>query len=363
MKIRLLIVNILFASIVLSSCSKDEEYRKSPTFLPQTFSVSLPEALSNSNTLKNSTNADAGSVLNEQLATFINIGEGAGEYMEDIILSITRFDIDGPTSKSFVSDLDGRSKTIQIITSSEYDGTVWENQMIISDKESFKNEDKGIGVQFFWNNAPVKGVAIVKLYNWNRDNPEGLINTMCKIEYSETGDSGYESAMTISISDWDAAFKTPQYQLENLKMFAGKNNNTVDVYGCSTHPKAWIINKNPIGYSFAYAAAGNYTANIGLAEIGLPLLGENLTSRNEILELNSLKNTISAQVLKKYPSLSESLLKPFLVNTEAPGHFDNNGFIPTKNVDNDNFLELNEHIKKLTPYNPQLINELSIAFK
>lgn len=336
------------------------------SILPEEFSIDIPDAISfeaPENTGSKSVEPINGNLIYLHLAHFICIGEGGGEIVEDIIKGIVRFGINKPMSLSFTSDDDGRIKNLEVMENPYFEGETWEFQLNITDAESETNEDGGFAMQIFWNRRPIRGVAILKPYNIDRNNEENLPAAVFRIEYSRAGERGYDAHMLVAASGLPVADPLDNmYSTNALKMFVGKSGDKIDVYGNSNHPNAKFFNAD-VGFNWAFVASGDAVLDIGVAEVGLPDSYLDEPSRTVLLEDYSIKNVFTQQIYEVWPGLSQESVDIFLYNTEAPGFFDTNGFIQGGTSSGEDHDVLVSRLPLLFPYNPKDIAELNISFK
>jgi hypothetical protein len=368
---------ILAATAILffSACEENNVQPQNDNYgiLPERFKVDIPNSLSNTSFKSaglKSTEADTlnGNEIYQNLAYFIAIGEGGADIVEAIIWHIKAYKIENVIDLTYTSDEDYRVKHLSVVSDIEFQERTWEYQLTITDVESEGNTDKGIGMQVFWNNSPIEGIAMLKPYNINREDDSDAPNAMFSIEYSEAGTSNYDAYMQIEISGLplpNAA--TEPYGVDNIKMFVGKKGDIVDVYGNSNHPNAQFFTDNT-GFNWAFVASGNETEDIAVAEIGLPSNTLNSSSREVILKDYSIKNVLTNEINEWFLDVfgirpNEEDLANYLKNADAPGYFNNQGFIQGGTAPNDNYSELEERLNNLTPYNPTTINDLIVDFK
>jgi hypothetical protein len=382
MKTRNLFLGIIAASaLIFSSCEENVDKKNSYGILPESFKVDIPNSLSNSS-LKagfKSTESDtfSGNEIYQHLNTFIAIGEGAADIVEGVIWAISAYNIEDVIFLSYTSDDDSRVKNLEVVKSSEYAGKTWEYQLTITDAESESNEDGGIGMQVFWSKNPVRGIALIKPYNLNREDNSEAAQAMFSIEYSEEGLGDYEKYMIVGIAGLplNGTFER-RFEMETLKMFVGKKGNVVDVYGNSNHPNAkFNYNDEEVGFNWAFVASGNEESDIAVAELGLPASNADISSREAILVDNSVKKVLTREmtdyIVEEYAAIGitlipdevAALLTPYLKNADAPGYFNSTGFIQGGTAPNNDYSELESNIQSLAPYNPSEISNLTISFK
>ncbi len=366
-KLSFILSFVLVATLFFTSCDKNNVEPTDNSIIPETFSVEIPQALT-STTVKSAKNAE-GDVLNgnemyEHLTTFIQIGDEAAQIVEEVIRAIRLYGLNEPMSLSYEGDDDGRTKNLVIVADSEFEGTVWNYQMTITDADSEGNADGGIAMQIFWNTGTTHGVAIMKPYNIDRNTEALFTDAMFRIDYSEKGENGYEQEMTVYISGItlpDAALDP--YAMETMKMTVGKNGNIVEVFGNSNHPNAAFFTTTT-GFNWAFVAAGETDSDLGVAEVGLPPSDLNSTDRNVILGTYSLKNVFTDQINTEWPGIDPALLDIYLQNTDAPGYFNaQQGFVQGGIAPNTDYIVLDAAIENLVPFKPLDISNLSLEFK
>lgn len=362
---------LLAFTITFVGCKKDN-ITDEADIIPANFKVDIPNTLSKFDVLntKSGDIPDGGDIYTH-LTNFIAVGEAAADIVNEIIVAIGQYDLAQAMSFSFQSEEDGRTKTVVIIENSEFDGQTWEFELSLTD------EDGGKGLQVFWNNSPVKGIAIMNPYNIHRGcvaaKCDGYYwvneNTMYRVDYSEA-ETAYDAQMTVYISgltlptvpeksDYD------RFTMETMKMFVGKKGDIIDVYGNSNHPLAWFLNPTKVGYSWAFVAAGDLSTERAVAEAGLPLSTVDSDSRVVILKDNSIHNVLYNEIAFLYPDATHQIILDYLVNTEAPAYFGPLGFVsagtpPEGSVAYD---AAEASMNLLTPYSPYFVSNLEINFK
>ena len=348
----------------MSSCHKDK-FESSD--LPSSFKVDIPDAISTtSNTKSLKVTAISGDSIYQYMRLFIGVGEAGADIVQKIINSIRENNLDEAKEFTFVSDQDGRVKSVKIEENVEFDNTTWQYGLTMTDVDAENEENGGKGLQVFWNNNPIKGVAILYPYNINRNENGAWARGMFRIDYSEAGEYGYEQTMIVSISDLPLSSSDP-YSISALKMFVGKNGNVVDVYGNSAHPNAQFYNSNK-GLDWAFVASSDQISDLGVAEVGLPPYNLDENSRDVLLGTYAIHNVftewISDWYRDEYGTEIDSLtLAAFLANMEAPGFFNQNGFIAAGEAPTSDYTTLVNNIQSLTPYNPKSIADMKITFK
>jgi hypothetical protein len=363
-KFILLAIAVGFA-MYFSSCTKDELTPNSKDdILPARFSVKVPGSITAvSKKAYSSEDTLQGGGIYQHLKLFIAVGDGAGKVVEGIIGAIRYYHINRPLSMTYQSDEDGRSKNLVVFEKVSFEGADWDFQMNISDAESEGNPDAGLGLQIFWNNNPIKGIAILKPYNINRNENKILESPVYKIEYSEGGESGYDSYMVVSIADLSLANPlTDPYSLKTLKMCAGKKGAMVDVFGNTNHPNAKFFTSDA-GFNWAFVASADESANLAVAEVGLPPSNLDNSTRSVLLEEYSIKNVFTNQILSVWPGIDPGLLDGYLHNAGAPGYFNESGFLQGGTSPGSEYDEVEARIELLKPFNPSEISSMEISFK
>lgn len=373
--LRSTILAVLF-TLAIVSCETTPEVTPQTDILPDHFGVDIPTSLSNNNlpggrvssgrTATNGRVAEnyiAGGEIYEHLGVFIHVGESAAEIVEDIINDIRIYQINQPMSFSFESDEDNRMKNVEVVQEVEFDGEAYEYRLTITDAESETNVDGGKGLQIFWNPAPIKGVALIKPFNIDRLHDADAGEATFRIDYNSQGDANYDATMMVSIAH--LPLEEPEidvYSMRGLKMFVGKKNSKIDVFGNSDHPNAQFFTEAS-GFNWAFVASADELSNLGAAEVGLPqrLLDE--TSRAVLLEENSIKNVFTNQITEVWPGIDQELLDEYLHNTEGPGYFNADGFVGGGEAPSEEWNALDLRIQALSPYNPITIAELTVDFQ
>lgn len=358
----------LMTSIFYFGCEPQADMPKpEASILPERFGVDIPSSLSSKYSVSNGRTAAIdtlkGNEIYSHLNLFINVGEEAAEIVGDIIRGIAIYRINKPMSLSFESDEDGRAKNLVVEENPTFDGENWEFMLTITDAASESELDGGKGLQIFWNRHPIKGIAILKPYNINRSEHYEFEDAIFRIDYSEGGEHGYENHMIVSIANLPVADPLDEpYSMNTLKMFAGKEGDIIDVYGNSNHPNATFIAGNA-GFNWAFVASGSESADIGVAEVGLPPSNLDEPSKETLLDYYSIKNVITREIYEVWPNIDQESVDAFLFNTGAPGYFDNHGFVSGGDSPGEAYNELEFRLNLLSPYNPKEISNLAITFK
>lgn len=371
LKLLAIAVLTLLISISLTSCDENPESVSQNQILPESFGVEIPSSI-NSATINTGGKIDgrteeelSGDDIYRHLRLFIHVGAKSRELIEEIMTAIRTFNIEGVRVVTYQSEDDNRSKLLEVHENVEFEGTVWQYQLTVTDLDAQNDADGGVAMQIFWSNNPVVGIAILKPYNINRGDLENQFHAMYRIDYNSAGNDMYDATMEVSI----AGLRTdrPQddeFTMRNLRMFVGRNGDEVDVYGNSNHPRARLFSDSETpGFNWAFVASGNRSKDIGVAEVGLPPSATDSDDRDILLGDYSIKNVFTAKILSVFPGISQTELDAYLVNTNPPGYFDKNGFLTAGFSPGVDWDGLALRIESLTPYNPLETTNLEISFK
>ena len=229
--------SILFLPIILAlfffvQCEENEDTgvdKQLDTVLPSNFKVDIPDALSNtaelkSASLKSTTGNDTikGQDVYKHMNHFIHIGETAAEVVNEIIQGIVKYDLDENREVTYTSNDDGRKKRLVVKENVTFEDNQWKHQLTIFDVESESDEDDGKAMQVFWNSDPIKGIALIKPYNLDRENSAAAGDALYRIDYSEKGENGYDREMMVYIDSFPHKDAIDVYHMTNFKLFAGK---------------------------------------------------------------------------------------------------------------------------------------------
>jgi len=363
---------VLVFAIIFASCEMEENIKpEDQSILPDKFMVDIPDAISKSASKKSASASEdtiSGDEIYAHLATFIHIGEEAAEVVQEIIWAIAIYEINKPMTISYESDDDGRVKNLEVIEDAVYQGVDYEFRLTATDAESESNPDGGKAMQIFWNRNPVKGVAVLKPYNIDRNTDDMLTDVMYEIYYSEEGEvNGYEAVMIVQIDEFPAELFDDKFAMDALKMFVGKKGDIIDVYGNSNHPNAQFFSEE-VGFNWAFVASGKESLDIGVAELGLPPSTLDETRRSILLEEYSVKNVLTDEIntwfLETWGVIPDSAsLSGYLKNADDPGYFDSEGFVSGGNSPGSEYNDIEKRLSDLVPYNPKDISELLIEFE
>jgi len=334
------------------------------SILPDQLTVDIPTALSQDVATKKSAAVDTlkGREIYQHLRFFIHTGTHSARLAKHVMWSLRLYKIENVITLTYESEDDGRIKNLVVVEAPEFDGRIWEYGLTITDAESEGNDDGGKAMQVFWNRDPNEAITLIKPYNLDRTNESRMAEAMFRIDFSGAGEMGYDRHMIVSIADLpDIDPLLAPFAMDGMKMFVGKKGDFVDVYGNSSHPNAKFLTEK-VGYNWAFVASGSETQDIAVAEVGLPLSILDAEGRTILLEENSMYNVLYNEVKTVWPHASEEILNAWLTNTEAPGYFNEGGFIQGGEAPGDEFMPLVDRIMGLSPYNPKSIANLEILF-
>ncbi len=361
----------LALSIGLFSCENNPDVTPQEDILPNSITVDIPSSLSN-NSLANGrssgrTKEDSlnGNDIYQNLGTFIAVGEGSAQIVEEFIEGIRKYKIDRVKSLTYTSEDDNRTKNLVVESNVTFETQDWDYQLTITDADSEGQADGGKALQIFWNKSGLaKGIAIIKLYNCDRIEHANAKDAIFRIDYREGGSTVYDVQMEVRVAGLplESPLSDP-YSISTLHMFAGKKGDVVDVYGNSNHPNAILISGTK-GFNWAFVASGNEVKDIGVAEVGLPPSSLDNSDHNVLLKEYSIKNVFTNEIKTVWPGIDPTLLSAYLKNTAAPGYFSKKkGFISGGVSPGADWDVLSPRLDALTPYNPKLISELTLSFK
>ncbi|HBF87095.1 MAG TPA: hypothetical protein DDX39_00525 [Bacteroidales bacterium] len=356
----------LSIAVLLNSCKKDDDNdddNKTTNIMPSKFKVDIPESISSTDLQKSTSDAPLqGNEIYENLRTFIHIGEFSADVVSEIMQAIATHGIDEAMTFSFVSDDDGRTKDVAVTENVSINDVTWEYALLMQD------EDGDTAMQILWNRDPVVGIATLNPYDMNRNENEALQNVMYQVEYSEAGDMGYENHMIVQISGWPIV---ENYSINNLKMFAGKNGTTIDVFGNSNHPIARLVDSTYTeGLNWAFVAQGFTDSDIATAKVALATC--NLQDTTNMFEDYSIYSVLNNELHSVYdPYITEwgndtiqAIFNYYLQNTHAPAYFDETGFVScgVSNMPSTPSGFSNLSLSGLKPYIPYDIDNLLVKF-
>lgn len=355
------LIYITLMALAISACKKDNT--SSSGAFPENVAIDIPESLSSDSvqsTAKVSTNDTIkGGEIYAHLRTFIRIGEKSAEVINDIMQAIKKFELNKPMDFTFISNDDQRTKHCIVVENAVYLGKNYAFKLTITD--SSHN-----AMQVFWNSSPVEGVAILDPYEINHKTLN--LGVLYSLEYGEGTLAAYDKHMIVSITGWPAI---GVYGLNNLKMFVGKKNSMLDIYGNSNHPNASIfIYPNPDGFSYSFTAHADQANNIAVVNLALP--GTSLSSADSIFINYSITKVFENEMHTIWDKTAngdpvklafiKAAIDKLLLSTQIPGYFSAGGYIGCGTTKPDGFTDDFVNISDLTPYIPNDVKKLKIQF-
>lgn len=377
MKTKNFALGLLLAAGVLgfTSCNKNDVVtpQDDQTILPTQFGVDIPDAISYSqSSLKSDDETMNGRDIYEPLGYFIKIGEGGAQIVQGIITHIAYYKIDKPMSLIYVSDEDGRDKRLVVTENAEYDGKSWQYELTITDVENEQNEDGGKALQLFWNKKPTEGIALLKPANCNIQDTSSMRTAMFRIDYSEANKNGYTNEMTVYIADLPLSNPlVDPFSCNAIKMWAGKDGSYIDVRGNSNHPNARFFEaEKQQGFNWAFVASSHETENIACVEVALPPSNLQKQNRADIMNEYSIRNVFEREIFRVWPELetttdsaSLALLDNYFTDAEAPGYFNQQGFVKGGSLPSAEYQTVTNRIQTLAPFEPYSVSTQSLHFK
>ncbi len=352
---------------VLVSCETNQEPNpQDESLLPEKFSVEIPGALSTSTPGSGRTKGDTlqGNSIYINLATFIAVGDGSAQLVEEFIEGIRKYKIDRVLSLSYRSDDDNRTKNLKVESDVTFESKTWQYVMTVTDADSEGKADGGKALQIFWNHStPIKGIAIIKPYNCDRSKNTNAPDALFRIDYDEQPGNGYDAQMEVRIAGLplESPLSDP-FSVNTLHMFVGKKGDVVDVFGNTNHPNA-IFFSGQKGFNWAFVASGSDASGLAVAEVGLPPSALDKSDRETLLKQYSIKNVLASEINAAWPNLNPNDVAAYLKNAEAPGFFNSKGFVASGKSPGLGWDALTPRLATLTPYNPKATSELSVSFK
>lgn len=365
-----LLLSFLSIAVLLYSCKKDDDDNNDDnnnnkvSVMPTKFKVDIPESISSSDLQKSLKDAPLqGNEIYENLRTFIKVGEFSAEVVSDIMTAIATHGIYEASTFSFVSEDDNRTKNVVVSENVTLEGNTWEYLLLMTDQGG------DTAMQIVWNINPVEGIATMNPYNVDRTGNSTLEGVMYQVEYSETGDLGYDNYMIVQISGFPI---TENYSIDNLKMFAGKTGNTIDVYGNSNHPIARLVDSTYTdGFNWAFVAQSFddvdiATAKVAMAKCSLQDTTNMFTECSIYNVLNNELHTVYDPYIPEWGADTvQVILNYYLQNTHAPAYFNSTiGFVScgVENMPTSPAEYSSLSLTGLKPYIPNEINNLKVNF-
>lgn len=343
--------------VIMSRCDSANDVIRREVTVPTKFTVEIPSSISSrTGALTGRTAGDGDGIIEgdeiyESLRYFINIGEKSAEIVEFTLVLAAALEVQNVDVYSFDSDEDGRSKTLELFRNVTRGGIAYEYEMTLTD------EDAGeLALQLLWNNSPVEGVAILRPFYIDRVENVDEENAFLRIDYSEN-DPTYESSMLVSISGLQTL---ENGDIDNFKMFAGRNGDVVEVMGNSNHPNLTIIDEGfSGGRNYAFVGRGDESTDLGVVKLALP---PSAVSTGDVLEQYSVFSVLEEEI-RSAGITDQDVIDAILIEAKSPAYFNSAGFI-TSGVENkpasfsDTFVDLGG----MNPFVPSEVKNLTIDF-
>lgn len=359
MKKNNLLIGLLTLALVVFGVSCNEKSDPVPSILPASFNIEVPSSLTNGG-VKTGNAVFSGNEAYAMMRAFIYVGNASGFIIRDFMAFISLYHIDKPMDITFVSNDDLRTKNLVVTANQTFEGVTYEYKMVVTDISDPTHS--AVGLEMYWNRSPVKGVSIMQFSNLNRRGATKDVNSKIRIDYSEAS-TAYDKTMEVTLVGLDTV--GVNNNVDNLKMFVGKKGNLLDVYGNANIPDYQIIDKTHAdGYNWAFVARSNEDLNISVAKVALPPC--TLVDLTNIFEIYSLKDVLTQEINKQYPTLTPLEVAVFLANTGSPAYFNGTqGFLscgttlPTTPA---GFTSSFADLSTLKPYIPYQIDALQVNF-
>lgn len=338
----------------LTTCKKKDTSTTPNYIVPTSITVPVPSSL-NSNTISQSFH---GQDIYQSLRGLVWIGESAANiidqfcYLLEVIYDVTKI------STVTITGSDGLSKTITITSKPTHNGVAWDWEMNVTDFDGSK------ALEFFWNESPLKGVAIYQAYKLNHTNSFSVSysNAMVQIDYSEA-EPGYSKQMIVTIDSISPYSSTIP---NKLKMFVGqrKTDGLLDIYGNCNIPNAIMINPSHTGgFQWTFVAHSNPDLDLSVARISLPPCNYTLADTS-LWGTYSLYNVLKGEL--KAVSTPDTTIAHYLQFALPPAYYiKTSGFLscgPTVPVSPAGFTLPLCDLSSLIPFIPNDVRRLKVIF-
>lgn len=347
---------------LLTSCEEEEDFPNVNAIeIPENFKVDVPASLTpgNSSGRIANTQEDAieGGDLYEALRGYIQIADGSAEIVESLMLHIRAIRSNNLTAFDFISDDDGREKSVEIVENPTVGGITWTAGLVMKDKEA-----DALALTVYWNPSPLSGVATFNVYQFDRNNGVSTQNTYYQIDYSENS-TRYDQEMTVSISGIPLNTNDVWY-VENMKMTVGKTGDITEVIGNSIHPTApfFVDDACSEGLSYSFVARADESKDLAIASLGLPSACVN--DNTDILKNYSLFAVLNTWFSNEFPNSTQELRDLVLEDAGSPAYFSKTeGFLGAGEANKpEEFTGDFVDIDNLSPFIPKTVADLSIIF-
>jgi hypothetical protein len=369
------IISIVFVLGLFSvSCKKDDNKKTDDAAkFPEKMTIEIPASLSSGDETKTSLKSGAnildGNEIYKALRVYIAVAKGGAKLLDELMDAIRVHNLNRAMDITYTdNDGDGREKHLIVKENITFEGTLYRFALTVTDIQNEGESDGGKAIQIFWNSNPIEGIAILKPKNINV--PENLLNNaIYRIDYTEDVEN-YDASMLVSISNMTLApRRVDAFSCDRLKMFVGKKGEIIDMFGNSNHPNASFSDstESNLGLNYVFTASGNYINDYSCAEVGLPPMSLNSSSRQELLKTYSIKNVFIDAIANQYNKSSEEVENyieenNLMQNITPPGYFANGRFLSSGDLPEERYNELVNRINLLTPYSPSTISQLNVQF-
>ncbi len=352
---KLLIILVLIAGIMGSSCSK----KKKGDIVPDDMDIDLSDAISVPDLEKKGFIYEdtivSGRDLYQKLRTLIYYGDNAGTVMNRYLSILDQYEITGPTIFSFINDQDGKTKYVVVTDKVNFLNQIWDYFMLITD------EFDGAAMALYWSENPKKAIAILRPKGMNA-NSTFLRNAWVWIEYNES-DQIFDRTMLIQLTDMDS---TSLNYMSKLKMFIGQKGDIAYIYGNTIHPVEYLVDASLArGRSWSFKAKNNIKLDIAVAKCALPPSTMTLDEMPNIWTTYSMDVVLKEEIETAYVNATPAEIDFYVNNAIGlayfigpPGFVSNNLDIPENPGFTSSFLDM----AGLEPWAPIDVFNMIISF-
>lgn len=351
---------LILVTTFIYSCVEDEPIIETVEIeFPEKFSVDIPQSISTAANggLNGRIEGDGDGIIEgndiyQSVPFFIHIADESASILEFVLVVGAVFETFNVTTYDFVSEDDGRAKNITINHDVTKGGVSYQYEMLVYDVA-----DDVLAIQLYWNTAPVNGVAVLNPYNIDRIENADAPDAMLKIEYSES-DADYDATMVVSIS---GLLPVENGDIDNMKLFAGKKGDIVDVRGNSNHPNLVLFDANiTTGRNYAFVGRGDDVKDIGVLKLALP--PSNVTIEDVFTDYNI--HDVLEDEINAVANLDQAIIDEILRETHSPAYFnENDGFLTSgEGNEPDGFSNSFVDLSGMYPFVPVDIRDLEVDF-
>lgn len=352
---KILILFILIAGILVSSCSK----KKKGDIVPDNMDINLSDAISIPDLEKKGfiyeDSIVSGRDLYQKLRTLIFYGDHAGAIMNQYLSIFEIYEITGPITFSFINDQDGKTKNVVVTDNEDFRNQTWDYLMFVTD------ELEGAALALYWNVNPRKAIAIFRPKALN-SNSIFLRNAFVSIEYNES-DQFFDRTTLIQITNMDSTLVN---YMSKLKMFIGQKDDIAHIYGNTIHPTAYLVDPTHTGgRSWSFKAKNNIKLDIAVAKCALPHTTMTLDEMPNIWTFYSMDEVLREEIEAVYTDITPTQIDFYLNNAIGSAYFigpagfvSNNLDVPEDPGFTNDFLDLTG----LEPWTPIDVFNMIISF-